>query len=227
MDGRKTAVTLLALCLAGGVIAAPAGAKKTKRKPVQADQTYYLVNANEGSGCADSGLILKLTPSSTNFSQCIGLGSGLANDATVAAFGTPCPGAIVTGVERCATSVFRATEGLPLTLDATRAIRGTIHASSMDVGGGLPPLGAGPATLHGAVTATVAGDEKVLGTFTAEYLVGSAQKTYEVPFEVAPDAALGEAELTTFALELWSGGVPAQVYEMNLSNVIVPTWRRR
>lgn len=227
MNGAlKAAAGLVALCLVGGALAAPAGAKrKPKRAP--AAQTHYLVNANE-TGCARDGMVLRLSPTNDNAAQCVSASNGAGNEVYTAATGEPCrPNPTSPSGRDCGIETFTADEGLPLVLDTTRPVTGSIFVSPPDLGGGTPRVSVGPSKLHFEIHATIGGEEDVIGTFTSpEYLVTPTDKATEIPFEIALDPALDKATVTELSLDLWTTGVaPAQVYEPNASHLVLPVWK--
>lgn len=230
---RKPLIALVAVGLVAGAIAAPAQAKKKKPKPkppvsapVQMDQKYYLVNLNEGD-CASEGMLLMLGQVDVG-GGCGSLFAGPVNSALVAGTQGVCtPGTAAQG-PICGTIRHTAGEGLPVTLDATKKIKGTIFVASYSgVSQNPAGLAVGAATFHMRLVGTVNGEEKELGTFSADYTVTPDKQVYEVPFEIALEGALDKAELTSLATDLWNTG-PAAVhgfYETNTSNIVLPIWK--
>lgn len=228
---RKPLIALVAIGLVAGAIAAPAQAKKKKPKPkpaapVQADQKYYLVNMNEGD-CASEGMLLMLDQVDVG-GGCGSLFAGPVNTALITGTQGICtPDTPVQG-PICGAITHTAGEGLPVTLDATKKITGTIFVSSYTgVSQNPAGLAAGAATFHMRLVGTVDGEEKELGTFSADYTVTPDKQLYEVPFEIAIEGALDKAELSTLAVDLWNTG-PAAVhgfYETNTSNIVLPIWK--
>ncbi len=229
---RKPLIALVAIGLVAGAIAAPAQAKKKKpKKPpvtaaVQADQKYYLVNVNE-DGCASEGMLLMLGQVDVS-GGCGSLFAGPVNTALVTGTQGICtPGTAAQG-PICGAITHTAGEGLPVTLDATKKITGTIFISSYRGASQNPGgLAAGAATFHMRLVGTVNGEEKELGTVTANYTVTPDKQVYEVPFEIAIDTALDKRELSGLAMDLWNTG-PAAVhgfYETNTSNIVLPIWK--
>jgi hypothetical protein len=230
---RKPLIALVAIGLVAGAIAAPAQAAKKKKPkpkppaaPVQADQKYYLVNLNDGD-CAEEGMLLMLDQIDVG-GGCGSLFGGPANTAFDAATGDVCTPDTPVQSPVCGTISHHAGEGLPVALDATKKITGTIFISSYTGASENPAgLGVGAATFNMRLSGTVNGEEKELGTFSAEYTVTPDKQVYEVPFEIALDAALDKAELSTLVMDLWNTG-PAAVhgfYETNTSNVVLPIWK--
>lgn len=228
---KKTLVGITALALVAGALAVPAAAKRKKPKPapvpVQAEQTFYVVQGAEGESCAHA---LRPTPSSTSHGECLDVGAGIVNEAWSTYHGSECDPDANGETPRCVVEPYSAEGGLPLRLDATRALRGTIYVRSMSIHDAVPAgAGAGPATFHLSARAVVAGTPTLLGRFTADYVVTPAQRVYEIPFELPLDASLDGAEVTEFAVDLWNSGPTAGhgSYVPDVSNVIVPVWRSR
>lgn len=223
MNGiRKIAVAVLAACLAGGALVAPAGAGKTQ---TPGTRTYYLV---QGDGNCD--VALGLTPTSTSQAQCLDAGAGAVNETYTTYNGEECDPDASGNTERCVLEPWIARGGLPFRLDGTRAVSGTIYVSSVQPHGDVPAAaGAGPATLHVSARAVVDGSPVVLGRFTADYVVTPAQHVYEVPFEIELDAALDGGTVTELALDVWNSGLTAGhgVYVPDESKVVVPIRRGR
>lgn len=228
---RKPLIALVALGLVAGAVAAPAQAKKKKPKPkppvaapVQMDQTYYLVNTSDG--CLPEDMFLALAPAEGG-SSC---GSRIAGPpATVLAEAgdTPCTPDSAAGVV-CAWQTYTAAEGLPVTLDATKKLTGKIIVKSgKGVAQNPASLGAGPTTFNMALDATANGQTVVLGTFSSDYTVTPDKDTYEVPFEIALDAALDKAEISALSVRLWNTGPASQhgYYEVNTSSIVLPIWK--
>jgi hypothetical protein len=237
---RKPLIALVALGLVAGAVAAPAQAKKKKKPkpkppvaaPVQMDQKYFVVNTNE-SGCAAEGMLLMLTPTDAG-GGCGSYFGGPVNTALTNGTGGICtPDTAVQG-PICGAITHTAGEGLPVTLDATKKITGTIFVasyrgvSSVPVAGDNPvAAGAGPTTFNMRLYGTVDGEPKEIGTFTSDYTVTPDKRVYEVPFEIALDPALDKAELSALAVDFWNTG-PAALhgfYNANDSNIVLPVWK--
>ena len=228
---RKPLIALVALGLVAGAVAAPAQAKKKKKPkpkppvsaPVQMDQKYYLVNTS--GGCLPEDMHLLLTPAEEGGS-CGSRINGPVATALDEATGTPCAETPVDTV--CAWQTYTASEGLPVTLDGTKKITGTIIVrSGKGVAENPASLGAGPSTFNLALDATANGEAVVLGTFSSEYTVTPDKDAYEVPFELTIDPALDKAEVTALSVRLWNTGASSNHghYEVNTSNIVLPIWK--
>lgn len=229
MNVKKPLVALLALGLVGATLVAPAQAKKKKpKKPpalAQVDQKYYPVNQNE-SGCAAEGMLLMLTPGEAGGS-CGSTVGGAPNTVFTQASGKPCTPDSPVG-SLCGTISYTAGEGLPMVLDASKKISGTIYVSSYRGAAQNPTgLSAGPTTFNMLLYGTVNGEEKEIGTFTSDYTVTPAQQEYEVPFEITIDPALDKGQVETLGVDFWNTGATALhgFYAVNKSFITFPTWK--
>lgn len=188
---KRSLVLILTLGLIVGSFAPVADAalaKKKKKKPpapVPVDVTYYLVW--NGEGCA-----LSVTEDLANPEEaCADPFAGL----TGSSFGTgPFP--------------MPALDGLPLTLDAAKPIKGTIHVQSWYAAGAGPDvMGIGQAQIDVSLTGISGGEEVVIGELTTEpYLVTPAEANYVVEFEIEPPAELAGAVLDELVLSLEATG---------------------
>lgn len=224
---RRFLVVALVVGLVGGSLVGPVEAKKKKKKkaPVAVDQTYFLRNTAE-SGCAAESLQLLLEAGDAGGS-CGSAFSGFVNEVLVRAFGGPCTPATPAGTA-CGTITYQAGEGLPLVLDASKKVTGTIFVVSYRGHSANPGgLTAGPTTFSMTLRGDSDGEEKEIGTFTADYTVTPAQQVYEVPFEIEVAAELDKAEFTTLFVDLLNRGVAPLhgFYQVNTSTIVVPTWQ--
>ena len=113
--------------------------------------------------------------------------------------------------------VMSAIDGLPLTLDVAKPIKGKIQMDSFVLDGTAPiPMGVGQAEVQIILTATSGGAELTLGETTAEYLVTPQTTDYEIEFEMVPAADLAGKVLDslTFSAEVvgasaFHGSIPA------------------
>lgn len=185
MKRHLTLAVALAVVAAAFAPMAPAAAKKKKPKPkpvpVAVDAVYYIVW--DGEGC-----VLSTSTTAANPDEgCADPFAGAAGPALgTGPFAMP------------------AVDGLPLTLDASKAIAGKISVSSFyAVGVGPDVMGIGEAQVDVKLTATSAGQEIVLGELTTEpYLVTPASADYVVEFEIVPDAALAGVVLDGLTLSM-------------------------
>jgi hypothetical protein len=181
---RRHVALILVVGLVFGAIAGPALAKKKKKKkPVPVDLTYFIVW--NGEGCALS----QTTDQASTEDACADPFAGMMGDA------------LGTGP-----FLMPALEGLPLTLDAAKPIKGKISAQSFYlVGAGPDVMGIGQAQLEVKLSGTSGGEEVVIGELTTEpYTVTPASADYVVEFEIqpAPELAGKVFDDLTLSLEL-------------------------
>lgn len=196
---RRHLVALLALGLVVGALAPAQAAKKKKPKPkpapVAVDVAYHVVW--NGDACALS----TTTALATEDEYC--------SDPFA---GAPAATGLNTGP-----FVMSAIDGLPLTLDAAKPIKGKIEMDSFVLANEAPvPMGVGQAEVQIVLTATSAGAEVTLGETTAEYIVTPQTTDYEIEFEMTPAADLAGKVLDsiTFSAEVvgnsaFHGSIPA------------------
>lgn len=162
---KKKIAVLVALGLVAGSFAGTAEAKKKKPKPkpkpaAQVDVQFTL--GHDGEAC-----ILSVTPTP---------GDG---DCGSPLWGIP--GAQLDPDARSASAV----DGLPLTVDATKPIKGTIVFESYAIALGPDVAGIGQPQVTITATATSGGAEVPLGEFTSDpYVVTPNQVQYPVEFEI-------------------------------------------
>lgn len=178
---RRNLVILLLAALVVGMIAPAEAAKKKKKppaKPVPVDVVYNVVSGGEAT-CALS--IATGEPASCGDP----FGGGITGAAGQAAGPIP----------------IAAVDGLPLTLDASKPIKGKFVMRSYGLAA-VPqaPLGAGEAEVTFVLTAIAGGEDLTLGEATTSYLVSPASRTYDVEFEIAPAAELTGKVLDSLTL---------------------------
>lgn len=181
---RRRVLILLLVALVGGAVVAPAEAAKKKKKkppapvPVAVDVVYNLV-AGGDAGCA------------------LSIATG-----EPAACGDPYGGAVTGPVAGTGPIAIPAADGLPLTFDAAKPIKGKFVMRSYGLAA-VPqaPLGTGEAEVHFLLTATSGGEELTLGEATTDaYLVSPASRTYAVEFEMTPPGEAAGKVLDTLTL---------------------------
>jgi hypothetical protein len=96
------------------------------------------------------------------------------------------------------------TDGLPLTLDASKPIKGVISASSYYLQGvGPDVMGIGQAQLDVKLAGTSGGEEIVIGELTTDpYTVTPAEADYTVEFEITPPEELAGKVFESLVLSL-------------------------
>jgi hypothetical protein len=187
---KRLLVVLMIIGLAAGALAPAQAAKKKKKKPVPVDVTYNVVWKDET--CALSTATELANPDQS-------CGDPFAGS-TTGEFGTGEP------------TVIAAVDGLPLTLDAAKPVKGTFHMGSYTLAAvaGTPagqPLGIGQAEWHIVLAGTSAGADVTIGEVTTEpYLVTPGTGDYEVTFEITPPADLQGKVLDTLSISLEQTG---------------------
>ncbi|MFN2526996.1 MAG: hypothetical protein ABR505_12170 [Actinomycetota bacterium] len=180
---RKTAAAVLVLALM--TVMAPAQAKK-KPKLVPVEVTFY--NVGSGDACGN----LTLTQSEGD-GGCGNPFFGILEPASPLG-ADPMPHIAV--------------DGLPLTLDASKPITGSVTASSYNLATDGPDVvGIGQAVLQMTLTGTAGGQDVTIGEFVSEpYTVTPAQRDYVVEFEITPDEAANGKVLDSLTLTLKNTG---------------------
>jgi len=179
---RRYVVLLMVVGLVAGFFAPTVDAKKKKKKkPVPVDLTYHVVW--DGETCA-----ISTTADLANAEEaCADPFAGL----TAPALGHG-PWAMA------------ALDGLPITFDAAKPIKGTISAESFYlVGVGPDIMGIGQAELAVSLVGTSGGEEVVIGEIVSDpYTVTPASAEYVVEFEIEPAAELQGKVFDTLTLNL-------------------------
>lgn len=169
---KRHVVVLLVVGLIFGALAPAEAAKKKKKKPsspVPVDVTYNVV-WNEDA-CA------------------LSVAKDLANPEEACA--DVFVGGILGPELGSGPYVISAIDGLPLTLDASKPIKGHFQMDSYVFADDAPaPMGVGQSEVHVTVTATSGGADLTIGEATAEYLVAPNSVDYEIDFEIQPAADL-------------------------------------
>jgi hypothetical protein len=212
---RKTLVLFLIATLVSGAFALPAHAAKKKKKPkpaglVQADQQFFFMS----TGCPASGGnfdFLTATDSDAEI-ECFYTGSGIRNEigdstGTVGAGGNN----VVTGRDE-ATRLWDAVDAIPFTLDASKAITGSIWTQGGECPVSDPApcspvgLGIGEVVVDIAIVGTSAGAEVVIAELTESYNV-TPGAPHEIALNVEIDDALQGKVLETFEVRTWIHGM--------------------
>ena len=206
---KKTLAIILTLGLLAGVMAssAEAGKKGKKKKPVPVEVQYFLTS-NPDDACDEAGWVLAIAPSES--AGCGMTHSGISNEVQIQAGADP----------RDLGQEFTAQEGLPIVLDASKAITGSITTRNFN------NAGVGQPTVEITVFGTAGGEEIALGTHTATFPAApTLMETHE--FELDIDDKLQNAKLETLAVNVMIRGasVGHSVVEMNTptSSITVPT----
>lgn len=106
-----------------------------------------------------------------------------------------------------ASQTWAAYDGLPLKLDASQPVTGTLYAVSF-----VGPS-AGPATVDVVIAATVGGNQVEVGTATVDYLVTPGVAASEIAFEIDVPDLLNKKKITGLQMTTTSRGfAPLQGY---------------
>lgn len=168
---KRNLVLLLVVGLIVGALAPAQAAKKKKPRkppaPVAVDVVYKVV-WNEDA-CA------------------LSISDALADPAQACA--DPFAGGITGPDLGSGPYVISAIDGLPLTLDAAKPIKGHFQMDSYVLAAEAPaPMGVGQSEVVVTVTGTSGGEDITLGEATAEYAVTPQSTDYEIDFEIQPGA---------------------------------------
>ena len=103
---------------------------------------------------------------------------------------------------------YTASEGVPLKLDPTRKVTGsiTLRGTGGSLAGQPIELGMGNAEVDLTLKATIAGEEKVLGTYTESYTVLAPNQRHQIDFELTLDPALAGTTIDALVLDVFTHG---------------------
>ena len=181
---KRYAILMLVIAVVVGALA-PAQAAKKKKKPAAIDVVFNVVG---GDGACVFSVDTKL-----------------ASDASC---GDPFGGSITGPAAGTGATLISAVDGLPLTLDATKPVKGKFVMGSYTLAAladnGLgQPLGAGQAQWEIILTGTSGGKEITIGEVTTDaYPVAPGVGDYEVTFEIEPAADLAGKVFNELTLSL-------------------------
>lgn len=213
---RKTLIMLVVGGLIVGGLGAPATAKK-KKKPkaalVAVDQKFFLRSV----GCSQPDVnfdYLSVTDADEEI-QCFYTGSGIRNSIGEQT-GDVCAEDPL-GTQRCAvagretaTRYFDAIDGIPIVLDTTKAVTGSIWTE-----GGTCPVGGVPCSPAGVGIGETTFDVSLVGKIGEEEIaIGELSETYqvqpgtvhEVKLDIKIDPAVAGKVFDTIELRTWQGG---------------------
>jgi hypothetical protein len=180
---RRHIALLMVVALAAALFAPTADAakrkKKKKKKPVPVDLTYY-INWGEDT------CVLSLTAVASEEACADPFAGALADQAGSVPFPMP------------------AMDGLPLTFDATKPVKGVINVQSYyAVGAGPDVMGIGQPEIEVKLAGVSRGEEIVIGELTTDpYTVTPATADYTVEFEITPPEELNKKVLTELILTM-------------------------
>jgi hypothetical protein len=219
---KRSVVTLVVLGLLVGSLASVAEAKKKKPKPkklVAAEQKYFLHWDSDGAtppGC--TGAVYMSLEDKSGDSTC----STTTQFAQEAFYATGSEDEIVR-------YLFPAADGLPLTLDATRNLKGSMvlrGTYTYDAYVELVLTG----MVDGAAVKLAEGESGKGQGALSNSIQGTVQLPgphAELPFDIAFDKAFDKKVVESLDLQVTirghhRGGLD---YELNPSHIIVPTWK--
>jgi hypothetical protein len=157
--------------------------------PASATSRFYL--RRDGCGTANDNPHLSVTSGTDG-----GDGCGLTLTSIVGVGGT---------VDQAASVDYPSSDGMPLTLDASRAVNGTIDLSSIAISDPVA-AGTGQLTVTVDLEALAHGNGVDLGSDSETVLVTPAQTEYPVPFTIQPGSALDRGDLSGLDLRVHISG---------------------
>ena len=203
---KKTIVIALIAALIGSAFAmAPAAAKKKKKKKkkvaiVQVDQKFFL----RRDACGTDADNTRLSLQDGADAGCWFVDSGIAYEAIYQAAAN---GAPLTSDPLW--EPYPAADGVPLVLDAAKPLTGevTFYGGSCVVDPACSPAGlaAGQATVRIRAIATIAGEDKELGTFEESFAI-TPGSTHTSEIEMEMDPSLQGVTLEGVRIEIFKGG---------------------
>jgi hypothetical protein len=181
---RKALAAFLIGGLVIGVVAAPAIAKKPKKKPpkvtvTQADEKLYL---RDDDGCDTN--VNYLSTQDGEDTGCWYVDTATYDPIVTTGLLTP----------KDLSGEWDTRDGVPFVLDGSKSIVGEISTTGGDCAADGAPcspatLAAGPANLDVTIVGEVGGEEKTIGTFSDSY-VATPASTHTSKVEIKPDASL-------------------------------------
>ncbi|HZT91857.1 MAG TPA: hypothetical protein VFA05_07455 [Gaiellaceae bacterium] len=177
-----------------------------------AGQTTRFYLRRNGCGTSNDDPHLSVTSGSD-----AGDGCGLVLTSVVGAGGT---------VDQGASVDYPSSDGMPLTLDASRTVTGTIDLESFGI---TDPVaaGAGVVTVSVDMEALYQGNGVQIGSDSQSVLVTPTQTSYPVTFAIQPNGALDRADLSGIDLRVHVEGPYAfsgYIGNSGKSWVDVPSW---
>jgi hypothetical protein len=234
---KRILAVILSAGLIAGLMAAPADAQRRRQqpRPVPVEVDYFL--ANDEGACGEDNYLLKLEGDGDDTS-CGSVWSGPVFAVTSAFFGDGCVGAIPEDPgspvwTRFCPIVYKASEGVPFTLNANGEISGVIEVSSN---------GGGPVTLviivSGQTDEEVATDEEDEGEEEEGIEIGRTEIDYttapgernEIEFTIDEiDGDLHRTKFETLELMLYNRGIAplSGHYHTDSSFITMPTIEMR
>jgi hypothetical protein len=221
---RLVAVALIGGMVAGGVTVAEGAKKKKKKKPVpvQVDTKYFL-RADGSDNVPEDNLRLSIEDGADAGNGYGWAEYGLLNEVTT-------QGDVS---EFIVSETWPAVDGLPLKLDASKNLTGSLYLTSWNPGGAAgqtlsPP---GKPTVDISFAGEIAGEEIDLGSATKTYDLTPTQSVYEVPFEIDLADEVDKKTTVALVMTVTIRGASYQhgSYELDdpASFVVVPNWIKK
>jgi hypothetical protein len=182
---KKVAIFVLAGVLAFGLLGPAAAKKKKPKKPPALAPVEVQFFLRADTDCPEA--YLSTTAGSEDDWCYYGLNDTFNETGPEAVSGDP-------------VDHYVAVDGVPLTLDPTRKVTGSLTIS------GWAGTGVGNAELDVALLATIGGEEKTLGTFAESYS-GEPNTNHVAAFEIEIDPALAGAVVESLTLDVHSHGM--------------------
>ena len=184
---KRLLALVLVLGLVGGYMGATGAAakKKKKKKIVPVEATFFLRDDN---GCESPNYLSKKDGPDEGCAQT----DSFLNEAVINQAG-------LIGEELIA-DTFEARDGVPLVLDATKALTGEITTYSID-GAGL-----GQAEIDITVSGVSGGEQIILGEQTDTFVVTPAEPTHTMDFNVELDDALNKKKFESLTVTFYPHG---------------------
>lgn len=216
---RRSVILLVVGGLIVGSLGAPAMAKKKKKPkpapaPVSVDQKFFL----RSSGCTGDNFDYLSLEDADDEVQCFHTAAGVRNEVGQTT-GDACVPDPTTGGERCAVSsretatrYFDALDGVPIVLDTTKAVTGTVWTAGATCPTALTcsptPLSAGTTKLDVSLVGRIGEEEILIGEQSESYQVQPGT-VHEVKIEMKIDPAHAGKVFDTIELRTWQGGTAA------------------
>jgi hypothetical protein len=193
----KKVVTLAVVAALALVVIGPADAKKKKPKKARPVAVQYFLRTAED--CAAPFL------------------STTDGEDVDCVYGETGFSAVGEAAGRDWSMTYVASDGVPLVLDAAGKVTGAMSVRGWNSAGGI-----GEAEVDLVLTATIAGEEKEIGTFNHAYTAGPAH-VENIEFEMALDPALAGVAVEGLSLNFYSHGLTLGGRGIEHDDATIPT----